>query len=85
MTWEPWPMPPMSPEEKERPNLVRRSTEILRQVEAFRALHKKHDLSPWQPFDLGIVPEIECYTCNEKFSFRPPKEPPPERPEEGVI
>jgi hypothetical protein len=29
-----------------------------------------HDLSLWQPFELGTVPEIECYTCNEKFSFR---------------
>jgi hypothetical protein len=20
---------------------------------------------------VGTVPEIECYTCNEKFAFRP--------------
>ena len=61
----------MSPGEKARQELRLRAAEILRQVEDFRALHKGHDLSPSQPFDVETVPEIECYTCNEKFSFRP--------------
>jgi hypothetical protein len=61
----------MPPSEKARQELRVHAAEILLQVEDFRALHEGHDVTAHKPFALGTVPEIECYTCNEKFSFRP--------------
>ena len=63
---------PMSPEEKALRQEVRAvAAAIVRQIEDFYALHEGHHLSPRIPFDSIVSQEIECYTCNEKFLFRP--------------